>query len=160
MDTEYAWAAGFLDGEGTITIKRYMRYGRIVFQPYVTCTQAEGYGHFEAIEHLKKLFGGSVSKSTPKPPRTKTLQWTVVSRSAVKCLKKVRPYLKIKHTNADILLSYYEDTNTVPTGHYRLSDEELTLRQELWEKMRLLNLRGTLRLQRLSEQTPKGEATV
>lgn len=160
MDTEYAWAAGFLDGEGTITIKRYLRRGRIYFQPYVSCTQAEGMNHFEAIDHLQALFGGSVAHGKAKPPRTATRQWICASQKAVECLKKVRPYLRIKHVNADILLGYYHKTSTRPKGYYRLSDEELALRQEIWDEMRLLNLRGTLRLQRLNEQTPQGEVIV
>ena|ERR1700733_4834323 len=160
MDTEYAWAAGFIDGEGTITIKRYYRGNRVHFQPYVACTQAEGFNHFEAIDHLQALFGGSIAYGKAKPPRTATRQWICASRKAIECLRKIRPYLSIKHTNADILLRYYEVTNARAKGYYRLSDEELALRQEIWDEMRLLNQRGTLRLQRLSEQTPKGEATV
>lgn len=160
MDTDYAWAAGFIDGEGTITLKRYFRYGKVIsYQPYITCTQADSINHFLAIERLQKLFGGSLARSTPKPPRLPTLQWTVVSSDALKCIELIRPYLKIKHTHSDILLRYSREV-IKGKGYHRIPDEETKKREGFWNEMRLLNERGTLRLQRLSEQTPKGEAIV
>ena len=52
MDTIYAWAAGFIDGEGTITLKRTKAPSsatKIHYQPYVALGQANHVGHYEAV---------------------------------------------------------------------------------------------------------------
>lgn len=150
MDTEYAWAAGFIDADGTITLKRYYRNGRIVYQPYITVAQADNANHLESIEFLKTLFGGSISHHTPKPPRTPVHQWIIASQATVECIKKIRPFLRIKHTQADLLLKYYGELPN-RDSYYRISEEEHLRRGELFDDMRLLNFKGKLRLQRLSE---------
>lgn len=162
LQTEYAWAAGFIDGEGTITLKRYKSHytvRKIHYQPFVCLGQADFMGHYDAVRHLQKLFGGSVSEYKNKPPRRKTLQWSIVSRQAVECLIKIRSYLKVKNHHADLLIGYYDGAGK--RGRvYRLSDEELGKREKIWSEMRAINQKGKLHLQRLSEVTPKGDAIV
>ncbi len=150
MDTNYAWAAGFIDADGTITLKRYKRFGRIVYQPYITVAQADNANHLESIEFLKELFGGSISHHTPKPPRTPVHQWTIASQATQECIRKIRPFLRIKHTQADILLEYYSGLPK-RESYYRISDDELARRAKLFDEVCLLNFKGKLRLQRLSE---------
>lgn len=160
MDTEYAWAAGFMDADGTISLKRYVRGGKVVYQPHISCTQADNANHLEAIELMQTLFGGGLSKYTPTPPRTPTLQWSVASRAAIECLKKIRPHLKIKYTQADLLFEYYDGLPD-RSSYYRTSEEELQRRAKIWDDMRALNFKGKLRLQRLSElASRKEDATV
>lgn len=162
MDTDYAWAAGFIDGEGTITLKRYKSHyttKKIHYQPFISLSQANHVGHWDAVRKMQKLFGGSLSVYKNKPPRLETLAWCMVSRQAVECLKKVRPYLQVKNRHADLLISYYENSGQRGKS-YRLTDEELSQREKIWLEMRSMNQKGTLHLQRLSEITLKGDATV
>lgn len=163
MDTEleYAWAAGFIDGEGTITLKRFKSHytiKKIHYQPFISLGQANHIGHFDAVRKLQKLFGGSLSEWKNKPPRLPTLSWCMVSRGAVECLKKIRPYLQVKGQHADLLISYYEIAGLRKS--YRIADKELSKREKIWLKMRSMNQKGKLHLQRLSEIPPKGDATV
>jgi hypothetical protein len=161
MDTDLAWAAGFIDGEGTITLKRYKSHyttHKIHYQPFVSLGQANYDGHFAGVERMKEIFGGSVSKYKAVPPRQEQLTWCVVSRQAVDCLKRIRPYLIVKAKHADLLISYYETAGLRES--YRITDEELAKREKIWSKMRSMNQKGKLHLQRLSEITPKGDATV
>lgn len=153
------WTAGFIDGEGSITIKRYTRNGRIVYQPYVSCCQANPNGGDKAIQFLQDTFGGSISRYSQKGQRNATSLWVVVSQNALEFVKKVYPYLTIKKERAKILMDYYKDIQK-GKGYNKLSDEELDKREKYWLKMRVLNERGTLHLQRLSEVTPKGDAIV
>lgn len=159
MDTEYAWAAGFIDADGTITLKRCIRKGRIVYQPYITVAQSDNANHLESLDVLKRLFGGSISHLTTKPPRAPVHQWVLASQAVVKCLEKIRPFLKIKYTQADLLLKYYKESPK-RDSYYRIPEEEHLRRGLLFDEMRLLNFKGALRLQRLSELAPKGDATV
>lgn len=153
------WTAGFIDGEGSITIKRYNRNGRIVYQPFISCCQANPNGGDKAIQFLKDTFGGSISRYNQKGQRNATTLWAITSQGALQFAKRLYPYLTIKKERAKILIDYYE-TIEKGKGYNRLTDEELKKRESYWLKMRVLNERGTLRLQRLSEVTPKGDATV
>ena|SRR3990167_370631 len=157
MDTIYAWAAGFIDGEGTITLKRTKAPSsatKIHYQPYVALGQANHVGHYEAVRLLKELFGGSIYEYHPKPPRVNHLTWRVVSQDAIKCLEKVRPYLKVKQRHADLIISYYQTAGQKPKK-YRLSEEEIKRRENIWEELRSINQKGKIHLQRLSEMTAK-----
>lgn len=148
-----------MDGEGTITIKRYTRNGRIVYQPFISCVQANPNGGDKAIQFLKDTFGGSISRYQQKGQRNATSLWSIVSQDALEFAIKVYPFLTIKKERAKILIDYYKNTNK-SKGGTKLSNEELLKREEIWKRMRVLNERGTLHLQRLSEVTPKGDATV
>lgn len=153
------WTAGFMDGEGTITIKRYIRNGRVVYQPYISCVQADTNGGDQAIQFLKDTFGGSISRYQQKGQRNATSLWTVVSLNALEFAQKLLPYLTIKKERAKILVDYCKNIEKGKGGN-KLSDEELKKREGYWLKMRVLNERGTLHLQRLSEVTSKDDATV
>lgn len=153
------WTAGFMDGEGTITIKRYHRNGRIVYQPYISCCQASTNGGEKAIQFLRDNFGGSISNYQQTGQRNATSLWAIVSTGALEFAEKLLPYLTIKKERAEILIDYYKNIEKGKGGN-KLSDEELKKRESYWLKMRVLNERGTLHLQRLSEVTPKGDATV
>jgi hypothetical protein len=159
MDTQYAWAAGFMDGEGTITVKRYKRNGKIVYQPYVSASQADHPGHFEAIQKLQDMFGGSIAYYKAVPPRARIIAWCCVSRNAIEVIRMIRPYMRVKYRNADLLLKYYQDSGKRPKN-YRLSENELKARENTWIQMRLLNQKGKLHLQRLSEIASKEDAIV
>lgn len=156
------WAAGFMDGEGTIGIKRYImkRNGKIYYTPYISCSQSVVRQY--AVEYLKKIFGGSVgiykaSRFKDNPDnRMDTAQWVVASRKAENAAKLLLPYLKVKRKNAELLLKFYE----LPKPKYRLSNGNFEEREKLFQQIRLLNEKGALRLKRLSEKTPKGDATV
>lgn len=153
------WTAGFIDGEGSITIKRYHRNGRIVYQPYISCCQANPNGGDKAIQFLKDTFGGSISRYNQKGQRNATSLWAITSQTALTFAKRLYPYLTIKKERAGIIIDYYKNINK-GKGYNKLSEQEMEKREKYWLKMRSLNERGTLHLQRLSEVTPKGDATV
>lgn len=161
MNNNYAWAAGFIDGEGTITLKRFRsKYTTrgIHYQPYVSLGQATHEGHEAGVQKLQDLFGGSISRWASKAPRLQTVSWCVVSRQAVECLKKVRSYLVVKKKHADLLFRYYETVGKRKA--YKVTDEEMAKREAIWTEIRSMNQKGKLHLQRLSEIPPKGDATV
>lgn len=165
MDTlQIAWAAGFLDGEGTITIKRYHSYKgqSLRYQAYISCGQVDKPENAKAIELLKFLFGGSVSRytqTTKKDVWLNTVSWAVVSNDAFKCAEIITPYLKIKHRQAKLLMKFHKDM-TREKGRKRLTERELKKRDDYWWAMRQFNVKGNLRLQRLNEGTPKGDVIV
>lgn len=168
MDTLYAWAAGFIDGEGTISIKRFYRYREngskyIYYQPFISLSQAIVGGHEKGVLEMKRLFGGSIAKWKDKRSvRYPTMQWSVVSLNAQECIEAIYPYLICKKANADIIKDFFDNrvVSVGGSGKITLPKSEVKRREMLFNKSRLLNQKGKLYLQRLSEVTPKGDATV
>lgn len=152
MDTtqQIIWAAGFIDGEGTLTIKRYRRGKSISYQPYISCTQVNKPVNAEAIEELKTLFGGSIHKWKVKNVKwANVTSWSVVSQDAKRCVNALLPYLRIKTRQARLILKFFD----LKKEKHQLSQRERTERENLFYEMRKLNCKGKLRLQRLSEGT-------
>ncbi len=91
------WAAGFLDGEGCITVSSSHRS----FQLRVTAGQAQR----EPLERLQNLAGGSISPQ--KIPSGKPFwQWEVSGLKALALLTEILPELTVKHAEALIALEY------------------------------------------------------
>ena len=115
IQIQYAWAAGFIDGEGTISIKRCFRYKKdgskyLYYQPFVSLSQAVVGGHEKGVIKMQELFNGSISNWHQKgtnPFRYPTMQWSVWSLDAQKCIEAIYPYLVIKKANADIIKEFF-----------------------------------------------------
>ena len=160
MDNNIIWAAGFLDGEGTFTIKRvrYIRNkSKLYYQPYISCAQT--IRGIKAIERLRQLFGGHIYRYHEKRNRFDTVTWATVSRDSEQVIKMLLPHLLLKKKQAKILLEFY-DLMEPRYKNYRLRDEDYDLREKLYWKLRKFNVKGGVYLKRLSEETPKGDATV
>ncbi len=157
---DLSWVAGFMDGEGTITIKRYNRYKgqSLRYQAYISCTQSQAMYNIRAIESLKEYFGGSLTRyKQPKGLQSRpTIQWVITSKTAYSVAKMLLPYLRIKQEQARLLIKFQESM-TLMSGRKRLPEEEIEKRDKLWFEMRKLNVKGKLHLQRLNEVTPASE---
>lgn len=159
MDTSLAWAAGFLDGEGTLTIKRYRRWKGLDFLyyiPQISCAQVNKPLNRVAIKKLKSLFGGYIYhyevKLEKRGNRLDVIQWGVTSLAARKCLPLILPFLVIKKPQAKLLLKFWEVHKGNRQGH-KLTSRDREIRKKFFDKMRTLNVKGKLRLQRLNEKT-------
>lgn len=164
MDTELIWSAGFMDGEGTITIKRVRRGndGKLYHLPYISCGQVNKPDNLEALKKLQKLFGGSITHYIQKPKHRDwidTITWNVTSKLALSCAEKLSPYLVIKNKQAKLLIDFAKlfIRNGLKTW---LTESERDEREVYFWKMRDLNVKGKIRLQRLSEKTAKADAIV
>ena len=163
MDTQIAWAAGFLDGEGCFSIKRYRKHGQGEYLYYVamiSCGQVAKPDGIIAIEKLKELFGGSISKYYLTRNRSDVVSWMVTSNNARNCIEKLLPYLIVKKSQAIILQEFVNSLRPNGKRQGKLSEQETQRRREFFERISKLNSKGTTRLQRLNEETSKEEATV
>lgn len=164
MDTKLIWAAGFMDGEGTITIKRAKRglSGKLYHLPYISCAQVRKTDNVLALEQLRDLFGGSLSNYIQSPKngdRIDTVTWNVTSKKALECAQRLLPFLIIKHKQAQLLIEFAKmfirDEDRTWLTDVQRNDRELFF----W-KMRDLNVKGKIRLQRLNEETAKADVIV
>lgn len=118
-----AWAAGFLDGDGFITIQnRTSKHKDKVY----TSTYLR-VGACQAIEsplkELQTLFGGSIKlkNSGPNPHgynRKPQWIWTLSTKEAAECLKQLLPFLINKREVALLGLEFQStmqsDKGTIP----------------------------------------------
>jgi intein/homing endonuclease len=117
------WLAGFFDGEGYIGIAAQ---GKRHFQLTVEITQT----NLPVIEEIQKQFGGYVYTKRIKTLNTNTC-WIVRfgAKEGLLLLEKLLPYLKIKKTQAEYVLSHKADL--LSKSNFKLSDDEVRMRQQI-----------------------------
>lgn len=111
-----AWAAGMIDADGCVFIRRgrQMCGGReaCFYQLCVALAQVEETPNAVApgVAALRDRFGGSINRQ--HPPARQAIngnpmwRWCVVGASAERALVAVRPYLIVKRAQADLALEY------------------------------------------------------
>lgn len=131
-ETERAWLAGFLDGEGYLSVIRVHSPG--TFRPRVVAA-----GTYEpAIREVAEFFaeyGRTVWSERERPP-AKTLYTTRLSAWAcvVPLLEDIAPFLRVKHEQATAMLAM---------GRARLAGGEYTPADfASYDQLRDLNKRG------------------
>lgn len=94
---ELSYLAGIIDGEGCVTLgKRYNRYTLTVL--FVANTDRR------LIEWLAGIHGRPSQVKEQKGNRKPCWRWQMTGRAAEAILRQVRPYLKLKGEQADIVL--------------------------------------------------------
>ncbi len=146
-ETDYAYLAGIIDGEGTVTIHRQTerRKGRTYFSyaPQLTISNTDRI----MLESLQNRFGGNVLKVHP-PPNKRWKQGYLLSfrrEEILALLPRVIPYLTSKRRKAELLLEYMTTrTKSVESGEGgRFVGVPLTERQKkIIAEIRKKNRRG------------------
>jgi hypothetical protein len=173
-ETDRAWAAGFLDGEGYIgtvecTKGHVNRTGKQPknrsFSSVVHAAQTKR----DVLVELQRILGGTLGTS-----RCKTgvvYQWRAYGDNAIQALQAVLPYLKGKARQAELVIEFQltkvRDLKT--PGWKRLTPEAHARRLAIHTEIQALNARRPfLDAERLSEEAPlkpkvlgwKGDAIV
>ena len=146
--TDAAYAAGFLDGEGTIYILLHKPgNGKAPRSPSYILTITLSQTQEGVLGWLKERWGGSVS-SEPlrKWGRRPIWAWRVSSRKAASLLTECLPYLQIKKRAAEIAIEFQAGKR--PHGGAArwlgpLTEEEIGRYQTAKEQISLAN-RGLL----------------
>lgn len=148
--TDAAWAAGFLDGEGCVSVVRCTHKGvaREQVQVLVDAAQVKP----EPLRKLAVLFGGTVRFN---PRQQGIYTWRVYGRKAGVVLTAVLPYLVGKRRQAELCL---ELLSLQGGPGQRRSDAVYARALGIAEELRGLNQRRTLlHAERLSESAPQGQ---
>lgn len=138
-----AWAAGFIDGEGFITIgkrnmKRILQTGEEAV--YVGHYLRLGVNHVDPkpINELYRLFGGSVQYDpNVKGNRKPRYRWIVNTSKAKDVLIQLLPYLINKQDVAVLGIEFQSRLD--PKNSQRLSDEELAKRDWYQAEIQRIN---------------------
>ena len=101
-ELDYAWAAGFLDGDGSFSLRVYKRKGRYMVQPVVQASQQCP----EPLERLYKIAdGGSIyDKERSSVGRQMWKIQIVGIHRLTTFLEGIVPYLIVKQRQCDLLL--------------------------------------------------------
>jgi hypothetical protein len=135
-DTELAYLAGIIDGEGTLFIQRRMDNGTWTYWPRMQVANTNR----EVIIWLHKVFGGSMYDKPRKKHNPKwKLQYQWYSRISEmdKFLPLIIPYLIIKKPHAEIMMQFRK--TFIQRSNRKLTDEAQAFRSECMAKIKHLN---------------------
>lgn len=153
-DTDLAWAAGIIDGEGCIYIQRLeidKKSGRL--SPSFRIGMRVVMGHEAAIRRLHQMFKvGSVHKLTQRGWND-AWAYHCQSQKAETVIRLVRPYLMVKAEEADVALEFRTLPLWRPGGNGGCFSptplEIVTKKNALYERMR--DLKPSSRFRRSKE---------
>ena len=147
-ENELAYAAGLFDGEGCIGIyKRKMADCKVGYHYALQVRINMADNIILAWLHLH--FGGSLIHDKPRKSNWKSMtSWALWANGAVKFLKLILPYLKLKKEQAKIAIEFQE-AKTAGLGKYGASSGQtkpfvlIEAEAILVKQMAILNKRGT-----------------
>lgn len=139
--TEFAWAAGFIDGEGHLGIhyrlstKRRWVYHIGDAQLSVTNTSSE------SLVALQKVFGGlgTILPAYTRPRHKPIFRWAICRMIDIaRVLLAILPYVVTKRRQTELLLAYCASRISRRGKRHPISEIELSMIREL----KALNKRG------------------
>lgn len=137
-DTDLAWAAGLIDGEGCIHITKRPadKYRRENFQLTVAVCMT----HKPTIERLYNIFKvGSVCHKHPRGKQRTPWTWTVLAQQAEAVLRLLMPYLFTKLAEGKIAFEFRR-TMLGTRGRRGVPAPLMQERRKLYRKMRAAKL--------------------
>lgn len=101
-----AWAAGFLDGEGSILVGRGVTNGTsIYYSLQLTAAQVDP----APLHRLAALFGGSVYLSRAgRGNQVPIHKWSIAAQKALAALRSLLPYFVVKEREARLAVRYQQ----------------------------------------------------
>ena len=103
---DLAWLAGFVDGEGSISIRKASAPSRIrtSHQLFMSITNT----NIECLRYIHTKYGGSLyhHDKSIRTNQKASMRWVVRGWEAIRMIELIRPFLKIKQLQADIALEY------------------------------------------------------
>lgn len=140
------WAAGFFDGEGSVSVRRQTRSNGkqglrgLAYDLKVTACQR----FIEPLITFKELFGGGIVPY--KEYGLLYYRWDRTSSPARDALVEMLPYLTVKRPIAELAIRFQEhmEVNSGKRlGKVPLSDDEMAARNLFYMEAKALNKRRT-----------------
>jgi hypothetical protein len=137
-DTDLAWAAGIIDGEGCISIFKCSPKSKPGSQRSYTLYVRVGNSSFPMTKKLQRLFGGGIGFRPAGRWKSKLpeYKWNVSTHKAVSCLKLILPYLVAKKDQAEVGIEFSKTTKS--PGRRGYTDEETRVRHAMYESISAL----------------------
>lgn len=139
-DTELAYFAGFIDGEGSFVL--HHRKGSHVY----SCQLQVGNTDARVLEWIQTRFGGSVNLERRNNPKHKLVyRWISEANSLSDVITALLPYLVVKKDQAELILAYRRTLPQVVKTHRSTYDTPNHVKDErhrIHGKLAMLNRRG------------------
>lgn len=136
-----AWAAGFMDGDGHITIqdRKTKHKDKVYTGHYLRVGACQS--SLPPLERLKQLFGGSIRPKNVGPNREGYNRkpqwvWALSTQEAAEALEQMLPYLLHKKEVAKLALEFQ---TTMSKDKRQLSEEVIAKRQQLQKDVTYIN---------------------
>jgi hypothetical protein len=141
-ETDRAYAAGLIDGEGSIRMTRRgrsggtsLRVGQHTLMVEMTNTDQE------MLLWLQGRFGGSISyaKENPQKNSREKWHWRVAANMALRCLDAIWPYVRTKRKQAKLGRRFQR---YVQRHSASMTEKRYNLQTRFYYELRALNKRG------------------
>jgi hypothetical protein len=144
QDTDWAYAAGFVDGEGCIAVVRSFepKSGRYVYGVQVVVSNVDR----TVLDWMQGIWGGWVVAVSQRQGRSRdSWTWRTSSQKAKPFLGGIRRWLRIKGRQCDNALAMIDllQRSRRTLGPYPLPPAWLDEQEKLYWIQRQLNHRGT-----------------
>jgi hypothetical protein len=130
LDTDAAWAAGFIDGDGSFDI----RLADARFVGRMSITQKDQ----RPIKKIQELFGGSIHYLA----FTSCYQYSASGTTLDYLLECIYPFLVLKAEQASLMIEFRSTQIGTQRSGKRTTDDMWARRSHMYSKMRLLNGRN------------------
>jgi predicted component of type VI protein secretion system len=111
IDTEKAWLAGIIDGEGSIFVMKQKRKDRERDTNYILRVSVQSTDSYMA-QACRDLAGGPVifEQQDKRPNQSNTLKWELSGKKAAAVLEEVLPFLRVKQEQALLAIEFQKTT--------------------------------------------------
>lgn len=135
---ELVWMAGIIDGEGCITIRKYLRKHALHPQYWLALILNVVRG--QDVSMFPKRFSGRIYPIKAPTNRSRPYNaWVINCKMASDALKELLPYLVWKKEKAELAIGFQE---CIKPGRRALSAGDVEERERFYLAMKKLNLRG------------------
>lgn len=124
-DLDLAYAAGFFDGEGSVSI---MKSIATKTTSHLRMVVQIGNTNLDVLEYLQIMFGGWIHTRVREGNRKTQYVLLLHSRQAESMLKQIKPYVKVKVKQIDLALDFQD---TFIYHHKQLPTEVVEYRGNL-----------------------------
>ena len=111
-EIDKAWAAGIIDGEGSIFVMTQKRKDRERDTNYILRVSVQSTDPFMTTE-LKKMWPQGAEFSVRRDARencSDTMKWQLNGNGATRFLKEILPYMRVKHQQALLAIQFQDTT--------------------------------------------------
>jgi len=142
-ETDLAYSAGIIDGEGNIGI--YANTGKHGFPAFKMRVRVNNTDEW-LIHWLKENFGGSVGMVDRGPKYNRNWKpswwWTISCRKAMLFLEMIFPYLRLKKPQAELAIKFQKAKSRERGRNRSYSEREIALIEAEKILMMSMNKRG------------------
>ena len=123
LELKYAYIAGLIDGEGTITLYKSGKESKFRY-PIISMSSTS----MELLEFVKNTLGGHIiSKKSYESYHKESWEWRIKGCSAISSLGKITPYM-VEYKKVARAKHIIEKYNEVTMRNGKYTDEQLMLK--------------------------------